>query len=54
MYGIIPRAKIEALANAPPVNALRIPNSPPPSDLEERSERASESTPGRTTWAPSL
>ena len=49
MYGIIPKAKIEAFAKAPPVKALRIPKRPPPSDLEERSDNASESTPGRTT-----
>ena len=28
MYGIIPRANTEALANAPPVKALSNPNNP--------------------------
>ena len=48
------RYYIEAFAKAPAVNAFNIPNKPPPSDLEERSERAKESTPGSTTCAPSL
>ena len=30
IYGIIPNAKTEALANAPPVNALSKPSKPPP------------------------
>ncbi len=30
IYGIIPKAKTEALANAPPVKAFKIPNNPPP------------------------
>ena len=50
----MPRANIDALANAPPVKAFKIPSNPPPSDREDKSERAKESTPGRTTCAPSL
>jgi len=30
MYGIIPNAKTEAFANAPPVKAFKIPNTPSP------------------------
>ena len=54
MYGIIPRANMDAFAKAPPVNAFNIPNNPPPSDLVERSDKARESTPGSTTCAPNL
>ena len=50
---MIPRANIEAFAKAPPVNAFNIPSKPPPSDLEERSERAKESTPVSYNTSPS-
>ena len=48
MYGIIPKAKMEARENAPPVNILNRSAIPPP-PAEEEEAKISELTPGNTT-----
>ena len=52
MYGIIPNAKTEAFANAPPVKAFNRPPIPPASKLPENSASLEASIPGNTTCAP--
>ena len=47
--GAFANASVVALGKAPPVKAFNIPRRPPPSVLVERSDRARESTPGKTT-----
>ena len=51
IYGMIPNAKTEALAKAPPVKAFKIPKIPL-SVLEDNSANCVVSIPGRTIWAP--
>jgi len=49
MYGIIPKAKIDALLNAPPAKILIKSIIPPPVPPALAASRAVESTPGKTT-----
>src|SRR5690606_6629287 len=51
IYGMIPKAKTEALAKAPPVNAFNKPNKPDSVLLCNFSNLAA-SIPGKTTCAP--
>ena len=51
MYGIIPKAKTEAFAKAPPVNAFKSPRSPE-SVLDANDPNCEASIPGSTTCAP--
>ena len=54
MYGMIPRAKIDALENAPPENISSKDINPPPSVCFERLSNVAVSTPGSTIYDPNL
>jgi len=52
MYGMMPRAKIEKLPNAPPENKLRKPSAPWERDASRNWLTACASTPGARNDTP--
>ncbi len=53
IYGMIPRAKIAALLNAPPTNRSKRPNRVSEAWFFVTSAISTASTPGSVTWEPS-